>query len=67
MGTLRLRMSLNHHNTDRPLYSQSNKVQGRELGFNERETVRGTMSKNMTLLDKAQTISNSVSLEARDS
>lgn len=57
MGSLILRLSLNHHNTQRPLYSQDNRIHQTQQ-LNDRETIGTVLGKTATLLEKTQTIQN---------
>jgi hypothetical protein len=56
MGSLRLRITLNHHNSQRPLYSTSNQIPN-QLIANDIQT-----NKKATLIDQAINLNSSIRL-----
>lgn len=53
MGTLRLRISINHHNSARPLFNASNKIPTQESDRTVADTFAKDASRPSTIIDKS--------------
>ena len=63
MGALKLRVTLNHHNTQRPLFTQSNRLPNQIPGgsrVDNQSTIENEFKRDATLIDKSVNYSTSM-------